>query len=161
MALLYATFDDVTLAYEGTIPDSDRNRVESLLLRASSRLTRIVPSVPLRITTGDLDPDLPAGLVVEAVLRVYRNPEGVTAEEIGPFHKQFNARAIAAEIQFDETEVHAYLDPIPNYLRPAIRVGLPTRAQTLQLVGGQDWPAAPQCAVDTARLSDTCAAVLS
>ena len=161
MARLYATFDDVTLAYEGTIPDSDRPRVEALLLRASSRLTRIVPSVPLRLASGDLEAELPAGLVVEAVLRVYRNPEGVTAEEIGPFHKQFNARAIAAEIQFDEAEVHSYLDPIPNYTRPAIRVGLPTRAQTLTLVGGQDWPAPPQNPVDTGALSDVCLAVLS
>jgi hypothetical protein len=141
---LYCTFDDVDTAYEGTFAATDRPRVESLIKRASARLTHIVPSVPYRMAKGDLDPELPAGLVVEAVLRVYRNPEGITADEIGPFRKQFNPRGVVAEISFDEAEVHALLDPIPNYVRPSIKVGLPGMDQVLSEVSGVDWPPEPQ-----------------
>lgn len=150
---IYATFGDVQIAYEGTIPASDQARVESLIKRASARLTRMMPSVPPRLQRGELDADLPAGLVIEAVLRVYRNPEGITAEEIGPFHKQFNARSIAAEVTLDPDEVHALLAPIDNPLRPSIQVGMSTRAQQLYELGGVDWPIEP-CVADSGRFTD-------
>lgn len=160
-SILYATFADVTTAYEGTIPSGDQPRVEALVKRASARLTQIMPSIPFRIRSGELDPDLPAGLVIEAVLRVYRNPEGITAEEIGPFHKQFNARSIAAEIQFDPQEVHDLLAPIPNYTRPSIKIGMPSPAQIYQEVGGVDWPPPPQLATELVALTDSVTAVKS
>lgn len=126
--MAYATFADLVREYEGTIPDSDRPRLESLLRRASKRLNTIVPSVPYRLSQGTLDPDLPAGLVIEAVLRVYRNPEGVTRDTMGPFSKEFNPRGVKAEIAFDPEEVHATLDPIPSP-PSSFRLGRPTLAQ--------------------------------
>jgi hypothetical protein len=151
---LYCTFDDVSAAYEGTMPAGDRARVESLIRRASARLTHLMPSIVPRIQNGDLDPELPAGLVIEAVLRVYRNPEGITAEEVGPFHKQFNPRSVRAEISFDTDEVQAALAPIPNYVRPSIRVGMPVPAQVLAEVDGVQWPTVPQYLTDVSFMSD-------
>jgi hypothetical protein len=152
---LYCTFDDVTAAFEGTIPSTDRARVESLIKRASARLTHMMPSIVPRIQSGDLDPELPAGLVIESVLRVYRNPEGITAEEVGPFHKQFNPRSIVAEISFDDEEVQEVLAPIPNYLRPSIRVGMPVPSQVLAEVDGVQWPPIPQTVDDALPLTDS------
>lgn len=136
MSMVYATLQDVDDAYEGTIPSSDQSRVTVLCKRASARLYRLMPSIDYRIATGELDPDLPKGLVVDAVLRVYRNPEGITAEEIGPFHKAFNPRSVHAEITFDPAEVEELLAPIPNYVRPAIRVGFPQPQQVMQELAG-------------------------
>lgn len=133
---MFATFQDVKDSYEGDIPDDDRPRVETLLRRASARLLRIVPSTAYRLGSGELDPDLPAGLVVEAVLRVYRNPEGVTQEQIGPFTKQFGARGVSSEITLDPNEVHELLDPVATWPAPAIRLGLPTRDQVRDEVVG-------------------------
>lgn len=132
----FATFDDLKLFYEGTIPDSDRPRLEALIRRASARLLRIVPSVDFRVLSGELDSDLPAGLVIEAVLRVYRNPEGVTQEQIGPFSKQFAARGVNSEILFDPIEVHELLDPVPTLPAPSIRLGLPTLSEIRTEVAG-------------------------
>lgn len=126
--MAYATFNDLVTAYEGTVPDTDRNRLEYLLRRASKRLDALVPSLPHRLGLGELDPDLPNGLVVEAVLRVYRNPEGVTRDQMGPFSKEFNPRGVKAEIAFDLDEVHTLLDPIPS-IPSSFRLGRPTLAQ--------------------------------
>jgi hypothetical protein len=134
--MIYATLTDVDDAYEGTIPTGDNARVTMLCKRASARLYRLMPSIDYRIATGELDPDLPRGLVVDAVLRVYRNPEGVTAEEIGPFHKAFNPRSVHAEITFDESEVQQLLAPIPNYVRPSIKVGMPSPKQVMSELAG-------------------------
>jgi hypothetical protein len=124
----YATFDDLVDSYEGTIPDTDRTRLETLLRRASKRLDTIVPSTAYRLARGTLDPELPAGLVVDAVLRVYRNPEGVTRDQMGPFSKEFNPRAVKAEISFDHDEVHEILDPVVS-VPSSFRLGRPTAAQ--------------------------------
>jgi hypothetical protein len=131
----YATFDDVALAFEGTIPSTDRPRVEMLLRRASRRIDALVPSTATRLGLGELDPDLPAGLVIEAVLRVYRNPEGVTRDQMGPFNKEFNPKAVKAEISLDHDEVHELLDPLPDP-PSSFRVGLPLRQQVLAQVRG-------------------------
>lgn len=132
---MFATFDDVADAFEGDIPETDRRRVETLIRRASARLLAIVPSTELRVQAGELDADLPAGLVVDAVLRVYRNPEGVTQEQIGPFSKQFNVRNMTSEVTFDMAEVHLMLDPLYSPAK-TIRVGLPTVSQVSAEVSG-------------------------
>lgn len=106
---IYATWGDVTTTYEGTIPDTARPRIEALLRRASSRLTALVPSVPLRLANGTLDPDLPLGLVVDAVLNVYRNPSGTTQQGVGPFSQSFGANKARSEIHFDEDDLRKLL----------------------------------------------------
>jgi hypothetical protein len=106
---IYATWGDVTTTYEGTIPLTAKPRIEALLRRASSRLTALVPSLPVRLSDGTLDPDLPLGLVVDAVLNVYRNPSGTTQQGVGPFSQSFPAQKARSEIHFDEEDLRKLL----------------------------------------------------
>lgn len=108
---VYATWDDVVTSYELPLPVTAKPRIESLLRQASARLTALVPSLPTRLDAGTLDPDLPGGLVVEAVLRVYRNPAGVTQQSTGPFSRSLSRDAARNEIFFDPATVQAILAP--------------------------------------------------
>lgn len=104
---LYATPTDVREAFEGTIPVDAKNnaRLDGLLTRASAKLSALVPSLDARMASGAVDPEIPAGMVVEAVLRVWRNPAGLTQEGIGPFQASRNANAARNEIFYDPDEV--------------------------------------------------------
>lgn len=120
---LYATREDVRTAYEGTIPDDARSndRLDVLLRRASAKLAAVVPSLDRRMAAGEVDPEVPAGMVVEAILRVWRNPSGLTQQGVGPFQASYNAQAARNEIVFDPDEVRRLLDDlaIPGTFRLA------------------------------------------
>lgn len=123
----YATWADVNDAYELEIPPAAQPRIETLLRYASARLEALVPSLPARVGNGDVDPDLPAGLVVEAVLRVWRNPAGVTQQSTGPFNRSFNKDAGRGEIWFDPQAI-AQLLAAPDSASAGVgtfRVGRP------------------------------------
>lgn len=112
---IYATWDDVVATYELDIPEAHRPRIEMLLKSASARLSALVPSLPARLAAGSVDPDLPAGLTVEAVLRVYRNPAGVTQQSTGPFSRSLSAGAARAEIYFDPESVRSLLEATDDH----------------------------------------------
>jgi hypothetical protein len=107
----YATWDDLVLNYEASLPVEARPRMESLVRQASAKLTALVPSLPARLAAGSVDAELPRGLVVEAVLRVYRNPAGVSQQSTGPFSRSLHKDAARAEIFFDPEVVRALLAP--------------------------------------------------
>jgi len=130
---IYATWDDVVATYEQTVPEEHRPRIEMLLRQASAKLTALAPSLPTRLTAGTLDPDLPGALVVEAVLRVYRNPAGVTQQSTGPFSRSLGRDAAHAEIYFDPDSVKALLAG-PDDLSSGIgtfKVGIPCPVPSL------------------------------
>jgi len=106
---IYATWDDVKAIYELDMPIDQQPRIEALLRQASARLTALVPSLPARVGAATVDPDLPRGLVVEAVLRVYRNPSGVTQQSTGPFSRSLHSTAARNEIYFDPEAIQALL----------------------------------------------------
>lgn len=114
---------DVRDAYEGTIPDDDRSntRLDALLRRASSKLAQLVPSLDRRMSAGEVDPEVPAGMVVEAVLRVWRNPLGFTQEGVGPFQGTRSKRAAMNEISYDEDDINWLLGE--NNVAGQFRVG--------------------------------------
>lgn len=78
----YATVQDVLARYEGTAP-ADRVQVQlddaELLLQQPGK----VPDLAARIGAGDLDADLVRLVLVWAVCRYLRNPEGYKAESDG------------------------------------------------------------------------------
>jgi hypothetical protein len=74
--VLYATDEDVAEAYEGDIPAAWSARIDYLLRTTSARLTAMIPALPGWVSGGQVDPDLAAAAVVNAVLRQLRNPEG-------------------------------------------------------------------------------------
>lgn len=85
--MLYAEAQDVADAYEGDIPAAWSERVDYLLRATSARLTAMIPALPGWVSGGQVDPDLAAGAVVNAVLRQLRNPEGsvTTSKSIDGF----------------------------------------------------------------------------
>lgn len=121
----YATWDDVKAQYEQAIPDTAQPRIERLLAQASARLTAMVPSLPARIAATTVDPALPNGMVVEAVLRVYRNPAGVTQQAEGPFSRSLHATAARNEIYFDPDQVKALLAENHDLGIGTFHVGIP------------------------------------
>lgn len=74
--MLYADQRDVADAYEGDITQAMSARVSYLLDQVSARLTAAIPALPGWVTGGQVDPALPRGVVVDAVLRLLRNPDG-------------------------------------------------------------------------------------
>jgi hypothetical protein len=108
---LYAERDDVRAAFEGTIEDDTKTnaRLDFLLRQASAKLARLVPSLDRRMAAGTVDPEVPNGLVVTAVLRVWRNPAGATQQGVGPFQLSFNKAAQTNEIEFPPDEIAALL----------------------------------------------------
>jgi hypothetical protein len=108
---LYATRQDVRDEFEGTIPDDAKtnSRLDSLLRKASAKLAAKVPSLDRRMASGLIDPEVPAGMVVDAVLRVWRNPAGLTQQGVGPFQASYNNRAQQNEILFDQDELNQLL----------------------------------------------------
>jgi hypothetical protein len=127
MALIYATWDDVVETYEGTIPETQRLRVESLIRRASARLTAMVPSLPARMAAGTIDPEIPLGLVVEAVCRFVRNPQGLSAQQAGPFTMNFSGgvNGQRADVWYDYDQVHELCDPVADSVAGTFRVAVP------------------------------------
>jgi hypothetical protein len=74
--MLYATAPDVAEAYEGDLPDAWSARVDYLVRTTNARLTAMIPALPGWVNGGQVDADLAAAAVVNAVLRQLRNPEG-------------------------------------------------------------------------------------
>lgn len=137
----YATWADVTVAYELPMPEEHRPRIEALLTQASVRLTALVPSLPARLTAETVNPELPKGMVVEAVLRVYRNPAGVTQQSSGPFSRSLSKDAARPEIYFDPAQVTALLNS-PSELSPGVgtfRVGIPAPLVTRAALDADGW----------------------
>lgn len=120
----YADWEDVKVVYELPIPDDHQPRVEALLRQATARLNALVPSLPARIAAGDIDPDLASSMVIEAVLRVYRNPAGITQQSTGPFSRSLNREAARNNLYFDPADIAALLDT-PTLGVGTFRLGIP------------------------------------
>lgn len=69
--------------------------IASWLLRTASALVRSRYPVDAQITAGRLDPIVVALGVVNMVLRVLRNPEGLRSKATGPFSRAFDTTAAA------------------------------------------------------------------
>lgn len=74
--MLYANAQDVAAAYEGDITEAVSTRVDYLLMTVSARLTATIPALPGWLAGGQVDADIAADVVVKAVLRQLRNPDG-------------------------------------------------------------------------------------
>lgn len=131
MTTVLATYDDVAATYELPMPTdaATRARVETLIRQATARLVALVPSISARIAAGTLDPDLPGGMVIEAVLRVFRNPAGATEQTAGPFSRRFAPLAAKNEIFFDPEQVQALLPGNDVLGIGTVKLGIPARSR--------------------------------
>lgn len=114
-----AQFGTLTPAQEG---------LTSWLLRAASRLVRArFPLIDSHLAAGLLDPEVVSLVVVNMVLRVLRNPNGLKAETIGPFSRTYDTSVAAGMLALAPDEL-VILVP----LAPAKRA----RASTIMLRPG-------------------------
>lgn len=68
-----------------TLTDPERVATQVWLDRATAEVRRRVKTVDDRIADGTLDSTLVAGVVVDMVLRVLRNPDGKVSESIDDY----------------------------------------------------------------------------
>jgi hypothetical protein len=78
MATEYATVGDVEALYGQPIPTARIPYVEALLRSAHARLYARVPAIDSRVSAGKVSADIVREVVIEMVLNVLRNPQGVT-----------------------------------------------------------------------------------
>lgn len=103
--ILNVTSDDVDNSYEGTIDVSEVAWVERKIDEAVRDLIGLIPSIPSRITSGELDPELVKDKVVGAVLRVVRNPQGVESEGEGDYNIKLRNTVASGDIWWQEKDL--------------------------------------------------------
>jgi hypothetical protein len=120
----YATVQDVQDRYEGTAPDG---RVQTYLNDAETMLRVQVAGLAGRAAAGDLDPELVRLVVVTAVLRHLRNPEGYVSESDGDYsYSRGPAAASTGRVTFTADELAMLRAPADRAAGWAtVRAGLP------------------------------------
>lgn len=126
--VLNITSDDVEESYEGTIAVSEVAWVERKIDEAVRDLVGLIPSIPARIESGHLDPELVKDKVVGAVLRVVRNPKGIESEGEGDYNIKLKNTVASGDIWFQEKDL--------DLLRPA---GLKLRPRTVHARATPGW----------------------
>jgi hypothetical protein len=78
--------------------------VVSLLAAASRMIRAQLADVDARIADGWLDPALVVDVAVEMVLRVLRNPSGLTQQSAGPYEGRYDDRVAAGFLYLKDDE---------------------------------------------------------
>lgn len=100
-----ATVGDVAAQF-GTMTGAQES-LTGWLVRAASKMVRArFPLIDSQIVAGALDPDVVALVVVNMVLRVLRNPNGLRAESIGPFSRTYDTSVAAGLLAFTDDELN-------------------------------------------------------
>lgn len=109
--MTYAVLADVQARYEQVIPADLTTFVQSHLDDAHALLDALIPSLAAGVTSGDVAAALPRMAVVQAVLRVLRNPAGVKGEHAGEVGYYFDQGGAAqGRVAFLDEEL-ALLQP--------------------------------------------------
>ncbi|MGV9540924.1 hypothetical protein ACWDSF_06325 [Nocardia beijingensis] len=103
--LMFATAEDVRARFEGVIPSSRDPWLDAKIADAESLLTSLVPS--MATTTDETRLARAKAMVADAVLRVYRNPSGVTQETASVFSVSRSKATDSGVLYFPEGELDA------------------------------------------------------
>lgn len=95
----YATLADVQARYDKTIPVSLEPFVQAHLDDANLLLDSLVPTLASRAGTGNVA-GLARMVVVRAVLRVLRNPDGFKGEHAGEYGYYYDQNGSAGRVSF-------------------------------------------------------------
>ncbi|MEV0357109.1 Gp19/Gp15/Gp42 family protein [Nocardia sp. NPDC050697] len=102
---MFADRGDVRARYEGVIPDSRNAWLDAKIDDAESLLVSLVPSL------ADADDEARLGrakaMIADAVLRVYRNPSGVTQETASVYSVSRSKDTASGMLFFPEAELEA------------------------------------------------------
>lgn len=99
------TSDDVNGAYENTIAVSEVAWVERIIDKAARELLVLIPTIPARIASGKLDQDLVKDKVIDAVLRVVRNPQGIDTEGEGDYNIKLRNTVASGDLWYQEKDL--------------------------------------------------------
>lgn len=103
--VLNITSEDVAKSYEGEISIPEVAWVEQKIDEAVRTLVGLIPSIPSRVHKGELDADLVKDKIVEAVLRVVRNPQGIESEGEGDYNIRLRNTTASGDIWFQEKDL--------------------------------------------------------
>lgn len=123
----YATLADLEAKSPAPIPST----MASVLLEEGEAILRAsVPGLDDAILAGTVDPVLVRKVLTDAVLRVLRNPTGVTTQTVGPESATFSGQAQRAELQFLPAELALIAPPVAGlsaggYALGSFRLGRP------------------------------------
>lgn len=126
----WARVEDITRRHYAPVPDAKLGWVDSLIEDAEGVLVDVIPSLADRVTAGEVSAATVQRIVAQAVLRVMRNPEGLTqfARTTGPYTSSGSrpAASALAEVWFRPDEIAALspADTASSIVRSA-RLGLP------------------------------------
>ena len=90
---VYATVADLQDRYEGTIPEDAHTRLEVKLVEAENLIVKLLggpAALAARLARGAVTVDDLRTVECDMVLRLHRNPSGVTNQGAGPFTTGFN-----------------------------------------------------------------------
>lgn len=102
---MWVDLTDVQAAYEKPIPDNLTEFVNHQIGRAERLLSRTLPSLDAWLTDGCLTDDDVKDVVIEAVLRVVRNPGGLQMEMSGNYSYQARADVAGGKLYFSDAEL--------------------------------------------------------
>lgn len=116
-------------AFGITIPEgSDIDAaLDRLIAKAEQRIAASVPNVADRLESGDLDPDVLAGVVEDMVLRVAGNPEGKKSESIDDYSWTRDVTVASGQLYLSEAELALLLPAAARTPRSfgSIRLAVP------------------------------------
>ncbi len=118
-----ASVNDLKEVFELDIPDALEPRAQALLDRAEARLKRLRPGLADNVASGAVDEVLVRGAIVDAVLRVLRNPQGYASEQVGDLSYRLSAAASSGLLDFTAREL-ADCTPVGSASDPARAVGV-------------------------------------
>lgn len=82
---LNLTIDHLKARYEGSLDPDKMSWYEVQIDKGVRKLLSLCPTIPQKVDNGVLDLEFVADKVMDAVLRVVRNPEGYTSESEGGY----------------------------------------------------------------------------
>lgn len=99
------TSDDVDNAYEESIEISQVAWVERVTDKAVRELLGLIPTLQVRIDSGKLDKELVKDKVIDAVLRVVRNPKGIDSEGEGDYNVKLRNTVASGDVWYQEKDL--------------------------------------------------------
>jgi hypothetical protein len=140
---MWTTFEDVNARYEKPLGDDRRAWVEQVIADAERRLVSKRPNLPSNITAGKVDTADVRVAVVNAVLRVIRNPEGYQSETEGNYVYTIAKDVAGGKLYFEADDL-ALVTPswVPGAtVMSSVPIGMPAhRVPVLRERPGWGWP---------------------
>lgn len=101
----YALPADVgVLLQKETLTTAESNMIAARIGQAERIILRRIPDLATRISNGEITADDVKDVVVAAVLRVIRNPEGYLSESDGTYSYMLDNSTVGTDIEITDAE---------------------------------------------------------